>query len=627
MAGYIQPNSSRNNWTALSESAFQMDDCNNQLYHVYESSKTQKPFQAPQVSQTNNCFQTVFVDDAFGNDTSNGTIDHALKTIVGALSLTRRIRAMYGNNVTLCITLRGGTYYFGANATTRSSQIGVVALTSNDSNLIIENYQDERVVLSGGIRLNLQWSVYAKLSNGGTIMKSLVPPEINLDEFNELYIDDRRAIVAKYPNGDPSTQGLYAKQPGFAFDAELWWPSGFNRSKEIHIDEPYRNGTYFSHYQIGLDGGTSVFNPPANFWSTEHPPAGDNYKIPRGVTLKKGALPNMRNWTKPTTGLVHAFHAGYWGSWVFEIASVHPTDRKITFGRGGFQEARGNEKGGAYYVANIFEELDSPNEWFLDKDTRTLYFMPNGTMPNVFVGSQISCLISLSGSSSYEQVNNVLIKGLIFTQTSHTYLHDYMVPSGGDWSVHRGGTIFLTNTTNITITENLFTEIGSNGIAVIDYNQATSITLNEFVWLADSAVIAVGITNGIDGFTVTSQPINTLIQSNIMHETGIYVKQSAPVLIAVSRSVSVIGNLMFNIPRAAVNINDGFYGNHTISWNVMFNTVRETSDHGPINTWDRQPFLTDGRQTGVPSLWQHQSYIHHNLLFNNYNSFQPLEPR
>ncbi|CAF3012377.1 unnamed protein product, partial [Rotaria sp. Silwood2] len=206
MAGYIQPNSSRNNWTALSESAFQMDDCNNQLYHVYESSKTQKPFQAPQVSQTNNCFQTVFVDDAFGNDTSNGTIDHALKTIVGALSLTRRIRAMYGNNVTLCITLRGGTYYFGANATTRSSQIGVVALTSNDSNLIIENYQDERVVLSGGIRLNLQWSVYAKLSNGGTIMKSLVPPEINLDEFNELYIDDRRAIVAKYPNGDPSTQ-------------------------------------------------------------------------------------------------------------------------------------------------------------------------------------------------------------------------------------------------------------------------------------------------------------------------------------------------------------------------------------------------------------------------------------
>jgi hypothetical protein len=98
------------------------------------------------------------------------------------------------------------------------------------------------------------------------------------------------------------------------------------------------------------------------------------------------------------------------------------------FGRGGFQEARGSVNGSAFYVANIFEELDSPNEWFLDKDTRTLYFMPNDTMPNIFVASQISCLISVSGSSIKNPVNNVLIQGLILTQTSNTYMRDYMVP-------------------------------------------------------------------------------------------------------------------------------------------------------------------------------------------------------
>jgi hypothetical protein len=204
-------------------------------------------------------------------------------------------------------------------------------------------------------------------------------------------------------------------------------------------------------------------------------------------------------------------------------------------------------------------------------------------------------------------------------------MRDYTVPSGGDWSVHRGGTIYLTNTKNITITHSLFTQLGSNGVALINYNEATSITLNEFVWLADSGIILVGSTNGIDGFSVTSQPANTLIQSNLIHETGVYIKQSSPVLIAVSRSVSVIGNLMFNMPRAAINVNDGFYGNHTLSWNVLFNTVRETSDHGPINTWDRQPFLSDAVQRGLPSLWQHESYIHHNTLFNNYNSFYPID--
>jgi hypothetical protein len=69
----------------------------------------------------------------------------------------------------------------------------------------VENYQDERVVLSGGTLLKLQWSVYSKTTAGDTITKAQVPDSVNLDQFNELYIDGRRAIVAKYPNGDPST--------------------------------------------------------------------------------------------------------------------------------------------------------------------------------------------------------------------------------------------------------------------------------------------------------------------------------------------------------------------------------------------------------------------------------------
>ena len=402
-------------------------------------------------------------------------------------------------------------------------------------------------------------------------------------------------------------------------------PPTHKQSVEIHVQEPSRNGTAFPYFQLGLGGGAAVFNPPRNFWSTALPPAGGNYAVPPGFTVRKDALPRIGNWSKPSTGFVHAFHSGYWGSWIFQIAAVNSTENSIVFGRGGFQEARGSGNGGAFYVANIFEELDSPNEWFLDKDTRTLYFMPNETMPETFVASQISCLISISGSSIKDSVQNVLIQSLILTQTASTYMSDYMVPSGGDWAVHRGGTVFLTNTKNTTLTRNLLTQLGSNGVALIDYNDATSITLNEFVWLADSAIILVGSADGIDGFSVPNQPANTLIQSNLIHETGIYIKQSSPVFISVSRSVSVIGNLMFNMPRAAININDGFYGNHSLSCNVIFNTVRETSDHGPINSWDRQPFVTDAVQPGLPSIWQHKSYIHHNTLFNNYRSVWPID--
>ncbi|CAF1692117.1 unnamed protein product, partial [Adineta ricciae] len=75
------------------------------------------------------------------------------------------------------IIIRAGTYYLGTNASesTTSSQRGVIALTSNDSNIVIENYEDERVVLSGGTLLDLKWSVHSKTSTGASIMKAQIP--------------------------------------------------------------------------------------------------------------------------------------------------------------------------------------------------------------------------------------------------------------------------------------------------------------------------------------------------------------------------------------------------------------------------------------------------------------------
>lgn len=53
------------------------------------------------------------------------------------------------------------------------------------------------------------------------------------------------------------------------------------------------------------------------------------------------------------------------------------------------------------------------------------------------------------------------------------------------------------------------------------------------------------------------------------------------------------GNLFYNMPRAAINKNDGFGGGTRITNNLITNTCRESGDHGNFNSWDRQPFLTD----------------------------------
>ena len=51
---------------------------------------------------------------------------------------------------------------------------------------------------------------------------------------------------------------------------------------------------------------------------------------------------------------------------------------------------------------------------------------------------------------------------------------------------------------------------------------------------------------------------------------------------------TIRGNVFFNGPRAGINANDGFGGGDVISRNLVFSTCRESGDHGPFNSWDRQ---------------------------------------
>jgi hypothetical protein len=69
------------------------------------------------------------------------------------------------------------------------------------------------------------------------------------------------------------------------------------------------------------------------------------------------------------------------GMW--EVDAYNQSTNSIDFGRGGFQDSRGSlyGRGGDWFVENVFEEFDSPNEFFWDKPTQQLYYFHNGTGP------------------------------------------------------------------------------------------------------------------------------------------------------------------------------------------------------------------------------------------------------
>lgn len=65
------------------------------------------------------------------------------------------------------------------------------------------------------------------------------------------------------------------------------------------------------------------------------------------------------------------------------------------------------------------------------------------------------------------------------------------------------------------------------------YNRAATVSDSEFVWVGESGIVSVGTTERIDG-TKGDQPRGNQILRNLIHEVGIFGKQTAGYVQAMS---------------------------------------------------------------------------------------------
>jgi hypothetical protein len=86
---------------------------------------------------------------------------------------------------------------------------------------------------------------------------------------------------------------------------------------------------------------------------------------------------DVREMARPTEAEVFIFPRYNWWNNVVPIKSLDRATRTITLAGDCSYPIRPGDR---YYLRNVFEELDSPGEWYLDKETWTLYFWPPGKL-------------------------------------------------------------------------------------------------------------------------------------------------------------------------------------------------------------------------------------------------------
>ncbi|MDP9861198.1 MULTISPECIES: PDZ domain-containing protein [Streptosporangium] len=467
---------------------------------------------------------TVFHVAVQGDDTAAGTEAAPFRTIARAQRAVREARPTATGP--LRVRVRGGVYYLAEPLT----------FTPADSGATYEAAAGEPVVLSGGRRLAPAWTTHQGATLVADIGKDL--------DFDELFLDGRRQVLARYPNFDPKVAVLN----GYAADAI----------------SPSR----------------------------------------------------VARWKNPTTALVRGLHQGEWGGNSFKVTGVDGN------GDPTLQWVGDNNRGSGLHpqkrmVENVLEELDAPGEWFYDRAAGRLYLQPPAGVDPAAVRVETAEreeLIRVVGDSPASPVHDLTFAGFTFTQTHRTlFSRPYEKLQLGDWAIVRAGAVYLKNTKKITVRDARFDQVGGNAVFMDGYAEGNVVSGGDFRDSGASDIAVIGsheavrerstwdemrrtITDTTPGPKTEDYPRDITITGNYLTRNGRFEKQTSGVQISMSRRVTVSGNTVHDGPRACVDINDGTWGGHVIEDNDIFDCVKETSDHGPINSWGRDRFwpLTAG---------------------------------
>jgi hypothetical protein len=279
---------------------------------------------------------------------------------------------------------------------------------------------------------------------------------------------------------------------------------------------------------------------------------------------------------------------------------------------GGWQ---GNRAAGPHqeyrYVENIFEELDAPGEWFLNRKTHVLYYYPpaNVDLSTASIEAvRLKNLIEFRGSER-APVKWVSFRGFTFRHTLRTFMETKEPILRSDWTIYRGGAVLFNGAEDCSLEDSFLDQVGGNAVFVNDYNRRVTIKGCRIERSGAGGVMFVGDPKAVRSPLfeyAQNQPVETIdrakgprgnkypadcrVEDCLITQVGRVEKQSTGVGMDMSARITVSHCSIYDMPRAGINIGDGCWGGDVIEYCDVFDTVKETGDHGSFNSWGRDRY-------------------------------------
>ena len=490
--------------------------------------------------------EVVFYVSHAGSDHNAGTKGNPFATLEKAMDTVHEIRSG-GTDKQIIVFLREGVYFQEKGITVRSEIKG-----SKNLSLTISAYNGEEVILSGGKKIPLDKVVAGEDKEILALFRSGARDKIKQIDLKALGISDYGEM----------------RNVGFATPYGISWGEIFVNNRPMHLAR-WPNSGMIPVARV-LDAGSV---PRDNDFSG------------RGGVMGYDSL-RIDHWVNEKDAWISGYFKYSWGDDILKIASIDTKRKTITTASPAFYGFASGQPYHQWYGVNIMVELDEPGEYYIDRETGMLYFIPfEKDIESLEISMLKEPFITLQGTS------DITISGLIF-------------------ECSRGLGIAMDNTENSRIEGCTFRNLGSLGITVgkgiepfaerhhegtgqpksgivgsllqhlytntafnREGGQNNLITGCEFYQLGAGGVSLGG------GNRLTLEAGNNVIENCVIHDLNRIERSYRPAIHLTGVGNSVRHCEVYNVANQAVLMHGN---NHLIEYNYFHEVVLEAKDAGAI---------------------------------------------
>ncbi len=241
-------------------------------------------------------------------------------------------------------------------------------------------------------------------------------------------------------------------------------------------------------------------------------------------------------------------------------------------------------------LENALELLDEPGEWYFDKTDGKLFYLP---LPGEKIGDTPAVVPLLERLVESKGANDLCFEGLTFADAGwHSpaeegwfgYDPGHIVRGKGGKGGMSFANVYATDANRLRFHRNTFTRLGGIGLHLHQVSDAQ--VVGNVFWDISAEGLGLGAVKDPQ-----AAPENLTIANNLFYHTGADYRMAPALLTGKLSKAEIHHNHVRDVPYIGLLVNKIFgkppakYGEVSVRWNRIEDTMQNTFDGGAIYTW------------------------------------------